>query len=240
MLQFIACAMLALLLGSVGVAGAQDLDAARKGAPAYRLCGACHSLKSGVHLSGPSLADVWGKPAGTNPSYRRYTAALEKAGADIVWDENTLNAWIADPQAMVPGTAMTFRGIPQNDVRANLIEFLRLALAQGGTAKTVTNGLISQSAADGQIPPDLSSVPDRQRIKDIRHCGDAYYITTADGTHGPFWESNVRLKTDTSARGPKPGHPVLLRSGMVGDRVTAVFSGLADLNRTISEQCSTR
>ena len=231
------CAALALLLGQASIASAQNSDAARNGSPAYRLCAACHSLKPGVHLSGPSLADLWGKRAAKDESYGRYTQALKKASADISWDENTLNAWIADPQAMVPGTTMTFRGIKDNQTRSNLIAFLRLALAPGGDAAVVREGLISTHLAEGQIPPDLSLVGDNRRIKDIHHCRDAYYVTTADGAQFPFWETNVRMKTDSSARGPKKGEPVLLSSGMTGDRVSIVFSSLADLKAAIAERC---
>jgi cytochrome c len=232
-----ACAVLAILLGQAGIASAQDSDAARQGAPAYRLCAACHSLKPGVHLSGPSLAEVWGKSAARNESYGRYTEALKKVSPDISWDENTLNAWIADPQTMVPGTTMTFRGIKDNQTRSNLIAFLRLALAPGGDAAVVRDGLVSARLAEGQIPPNLSLVENNQRIKDIHHCRDAYYVTTADGAQFPFWETNVRMKTDSSARGPKKGEPVLLSSGMTGDRVSIVFSSLADLKAAIAERC---
>ena len=231
------CAALALILGFVGIADAQDSDTGRKGAPAYRLCAACHSLKPGVHLSGPSLADVWGKRAAMNESYGRYTEALKKAMPDIVWDENTLNAWIAEPQAMVPGTTMTFRGVKDNQTRSDLVDFLRRALAPGGGDAVVREGLISEHLAEGQIPPNLSSVGDNQRIKNIHHCRDAYYVTTADGAQFPFWETNVRMKTDGSARGPKLGEPVLLSSGMAGDRVSIVFSSLADLKAAIAERC---
>jgi cytochrome c len=188
-----------------------------------------------MHLSGPSLADRWGKRAATVGDYGRYTDVLKKA--DIIWDENTLNAWLADPQAMLPGTTMTFRGIEQNETRANLIAFLRLAMAAGGTARVVKDGLISERMAEGQIPPDLSSLGANQRIKSIRHCRDAFYVTTADSAEFPFWETNVRLKTDTSARGPKSGEPVLLRSGMAGDRVSVVFSSLAEISRLVAEKC---
>ena len=80
---------------------------------------------------------------------------------------------------------------------------MRRAMAEGGSAKVVKDGLISHDSAEGQIPPDLSSVGENQRIKEIRHCRDAYYVTTADGAEFPFWETNVRIKTDTSARGPQ-------------------------------------
>jgi cytochrome c len=71
----------------------------------------------------------------------------------------------------------------------------------------------------------------------IRHCGDAYHVTIADGAKFPFWETNVRLKIDTSPRGPKPGEPVLHRSRMVGDRVSVIFSSLAELRQSIAEKC---
>ena len=122
---------------------------AKNGAAAYRLCATCHSLQPGINLSGPSLADVWGKKAASTDGYGRYTKALKMSG--IVWDENTLNSRLAEPQALVPGTTMTFRGIPQNDTRASLIDFLRVALAQGRHGARSGTRLISPRLADGQV-----------------------------------------------------------------------------------------
>src|SRR6186997_191371 len=136
MWKFLIWAGMALFGVSIGGTNAQE--SAKNGAATYRLCATCHSLQPGVSLSGPSLSKVWGKKAATTDGYGRYTEALKKSG--IVWDENTLNAWLADPQAMVPGTTMTFRGVPQNETRANLIEFLRLALAPDGTARVLKDG----------------------------------------------------------------------------------------------------
>ena len=230
---YIAIAVLVALAGTAKAEGTAEM--VKKGAPAYRLCAACHSLQPGVHLSGPSLAGLWGKKAATISDFGRYTEALKKT--EFHWDEITLNAWIADPQAMVPGTTMTFRGIDKDETRANLIAFLRQALAPGGAATVVADGLIPKSMAEGQIPPDLSSLGANQRIKAIRHCRDAYYVTTADGAEFPFWETNVRIKTDASPRGPKAGEPVLLRSGMAGDRVSVVFSSLAEIGGLVAEKC---
>ncbi|GBF26794.1 cytochrome c2 iso-2 [bacterium MnTg02] len=236
MLKFPVCAAIAVVIGFTGTATAEDAaELAKEGVPAYRLCTACHSLQPGIHLSGPSLADLWGKKAASIESYGRYTEGLKKA--DIVWGADTLNAWLANPQAIVPGTTMTFRGVEKKETRMSLIAFLRQAMAEGGSAKVVKDGLISHDSAEGQIPPDLSSVGENQRIKEIRHCRDAYYVTTADGAEFPFWETNVRIKTDTSARGPQKGEPVLLRSGMAGDRVTVVFSSLAEISLLVAEKC---
>jgi cytochrome c len=194
-----------------------------------------HSLQPGVHLSGPSLANLWGKRVATISDFGRYTDALKKT--EIVWDENTLYAWVADPQAMVPGTTMTFRGVENDKTRADLIAFLRLALSPGGADQVVKDGMLPASMARGQVPPDLSSLGPNQRIAEIHHCHDAYHVTTANGAKFPFWETNVRLKIDTSPRGPRKGEPVLHRSGMVGDRVSIIFSSLADLHGLIAEKC---
>jgi cytochrome c len=236
MFSFSTYAALGALLMLAGSAAAQDsADAVKKGAQAYRICAACHSLQPGVHLSGPSLADRWGKEAGTIADFGRYTEALKTSG--IIWEENSLDAWIANPQAMVPKTTMTFRGVEQAETRSSLIAFLRRALAPGGTKQVVDSGLISRQMAEGPIAEDLSSLGSNQRIREIRHCRDAYYVTTGDGTQFPFWETNVRIKIDTSSRGPKKGEPVLVRSGMAGDRVSVVFANLSDLTALLAEKC---
>jgi cytochrome c len=236
MLKSTVCAAFATLMAFAGPVRAQDqAEMAKKGAPAYRICAACHSLQPGVHLSGPSLAGLWGKKAGTVTGYGRHTKVLRKSG--IVWDEDTLNAWLADPQAMVPGTTMMFRGIEKDETRVNLIAFLRQALAEGGTAKVVKDGLIAKDMAEGQIPPSLKEAGPKQQITAIRHCNDAYHVTTAAGAQYPFWETNVRIKIDTSERGPGQDIPILLRSGMAGDRVSVVFPSLAALKKLMAEKC---
>ena len=232
-LSICAAALLSLMAGE---ARAQDQnEMLKKGAQAYRICAACHSLQPDVHLSGPSLADRWGKEAGTIGDFGRYTEALKKSG--IIWEESSLDGWIAQPQAMIPGTTMTFRGVQDAEVRKNLIAFLREALSTGGAERMVKSGLIAENMATGPMPEDVSSVGDNQRIKEIRHCRDGYYVTTANGAQFPFWETNVRIKIDTSSRGPKKGQAVLVRSGMVGDRASVVFSSLDDVNQLLAEKC---
>ena len=219
---------------SGGSANAQDSP--QRGARAYGVCAACHSLKPGVHLTGPSLANIWGKKAGTVDGFVRYSKALK--AADITWDENTLNAWLADPQALVPGNYMTFRGLKDDKARGDLIGFLRLALAPGGAEAVVEQRLIRAETADGQVPEPVPSVGSDQQVIAIRHCGDTYFITTANGAETPYWELNVRLKTDTGKTGPQPGKPVLLPSGMQGDRVSIVFANPAEISRTVEKRCT--
>lgn len=84
---------------------------------------------------------------------------------------------------------------------------------------------------------DLKRVGKDRRVSAIRHCGDAYHVTTETGRTIPYWEFNLRFKTDSSASGPARGKPVLAPQGMQGDRAQVVFSGLDDLKRFLVERC---
>ncbi|KHL24972.1 cytochrome C [Croceibacterium mercuriale] len=93
----------------------------------FARCSACHTITAGgANLAGPNLAGIHGKGlAQGNPRFG-YTAALLAAGAHgRRWDDATLDAWLADPQGMVPGTSMRFAGIPDPLDRADIIAFLR-------------------------------------------------------------------------------------------------------------------
>jgi cytochrome c len=107
-----------------------------EGAQVFRACAACHSLEPGQHRTGPSLADVFGRRAGTAEGFRRYSPALKEA--DVVWDEATLDPWIADPQAFIPGNRMVFRGLPDAKARADLIAYV--AQAERQTAQAPRGG----------------------------------------------------------------------------------------------------
>lgn len=222
-----------LALGAFGTAKAEGDPKA--GAKSYRACAACHSLEPGVHLTGPSLANLWGKKAGTLQDFVRYSQELRSA--DLVWDENTLNAWLAYPDRLVPGNHMIFPGIEDNKARGDLIAFLKEAMAPGGAKSVVAKGLITKETAMGQRPEPLRDVGADQQVTAIRHCAGTYFVTTADGKERPYWEMNVRLKTDTASTGPTPNQPVIVGAGMMGDRVSIVFADPGEIARTVKSQC---
>jgi cytochrome c len=228
-------ALLACVLASGGISVANADGDAKAGAKNYRACAACHSLEPGVHLTGPSLAGLWGKKAGTLQDFVRYSKELRSAG--LVWDENTLNAWLAYPERLVPGNYMVFRGIEDNKARGDLIAFLKDAMSPGGAKSVVDKGLIRKEAALGQSPEPLHDVGADQQVTAIRHCHGTYFVTTADGKERPYWEMNVRLKTDTAGTGPKPNQPVIVGAGMMGDRVSIVFADPDEIGRTVKAQC---
>ncbi len=225
---------LAGLVVAAGGAVAAEEDA-KRGGEVYRACVACHSLEPGVHLTGPSLAGLWGSAAGKTDSFMRYSQGLKSA--DFAWDEITLNAWVADPRTMVPDTYMVFRGIDDDRARADLIAFLEHAMAPEGAEAVVEQSLVPFEYARGQQPEPLSGAPESVQVSAIRHCGDSYFVTTADGTETPLWESNVRLKVDSRATGPEPGKPVIVGAGMMGDRFSVIFSSIDELERLVEEEC---
>lgn len=224
-----------LLLSGTTLAHAEAIGDPALGARAYRPCAACHSLQPGVHLSGPSLANRWGKPAAAIRDYGRYTDAFK--ALDFVWDASTLDGWLDRPDRVAPGTTMTFRGIENAETRKNLIAFLEIAMGPHGVNKVVAAGLLSKTLAEGRVPPVLKAMPVHQQVTAIRHCGDGYRLTTADGTVRPIWETNLRIKIDTSPRGPTEGKPVLLASGQGGDRFTVVFANVSEIARFIVRNC---
>src|SRR5579872_1560869 len=75
----------------------------------FGTCAACHSLEPNRSMTGPSLADLWDRKAGSLASFPRYSSALKSSG--IVWSDKTLDEWVTDPQHLIPGNEMTFSGI---------------------------------------------------------------------------------------------------------------------------------
>jgi len=90
-------------------------------------CRTCHMVKEGDNRLGPNLYRIIGRLAGSVDDYG-YSSALDNA--DFVWDEETLDRFIANPEQAVPGNNMKpFGGISSKEDRAKIIGFLR---AQGG------------------------------------------------------------------------------------------------------------
>lgn len=214
------------LLCSIAPAAAAE-DDAEAGPRAFRLCTACHSLRPDVNMSGPSLAGIWGRKAGGLPSFPRYSAAL--ASSNVVWNEQTLDAWLADPAGFIPHNLMTIRGITDAKARANMIALLRLAGANGPTGAAVT--------VPETIDPDLKSQSPARQVQGIAFCGDTYRVTTKDGGTRGYWERNLRFETDRSARGPRPGAPVIMPAGMLGDRATVIVSRPEEIGSAVKRAC---
>jgi cytochrome c len=102
-----------------------DADAAR-GELIFQRCYACHSVvPSETSLPGPNLRGIIGRRAGTQPGFR-YSPAMVEAGArGLVWSRKTLDAYVTDPPAFLPGTEMVIPGLRDPQERADLIDYLK-------------------------------------------------------------------------------------------------------------------
>jgi cytochrome c len=118
----VAAAIVVASLAGAGMANAAG-DAAR-GEQKFIACGACHSLKPGVIIVGPSLAGLFGRKAGALTDFR-YSAAMRRSG--ITWTEQTLDAFVGDPQTSVPANRMPYEGMADATDRADLIAYLEKA-----------------------------------------------------------------------------------------------------------------
>jgi cytochrome c len=85
-------------------------------------CRTCHMVKEGDNRLGPNLFKVLGRKAGSLPNYN-YSSAMKEA--DIVWDEDKLDRFIANPDEVVSGNKMKpYGGLTSKDERAKIIAFL--------------------------------------------------------------------------------------------------------------------
>ena len=93
---------------------------ATRGAEIYTRCEACHALE--YSRTGPKHCGVIGRKSGSVPGFD-YSPAMKRA--KLTWDEKTLDRFLADPLRLVPGTTMTYAGIPDPQERADIIAYLR-------------------------------------------------------------------------------------------------------------------
>lgn len=118
-----ACALLLAAHGAHG--GRPGPDALQAAAPppaSFAQCKACHSIdKGGPALVGPNLFGVVDAPGGARPGYA-YSPAMK--AAHVRWDRGKLDAYLADPGALVPGTRMAVPGIKDPAKRREIIDYL--------------------------------------------------------------------------------------------------------------------
>ncbi len=97
-------------------------ELAMQGKRLYLRCQSCHTVDAnGPHLVGPNLHELMDATAGVKEGYA-FSSQLSDSG--LVWDRETLDKWIEAPQQLVPGNKMAFAGLPKEEDRAALIQYL--------------------------------------------------------------------------------------------------------------------
>jgi cytochrome c len=93
-----------------------------RGENSAKKCQACHTFNKGEpNRVGPNLYGVVGRDRGSLPGFN-YSAAMKARGGK--WTVEELNAFLTNPRGSIPGTSMTFAGLPRGSERADVITFL--------------------------------------------------------------------------------------------------------------------
>jgi cytochrome c len=98
-------------------------DAVR-GEARFKECAACHKLDAGANEVGPSLHGLFSRKAGELGDFR-YSPAMKRSG--VSWTAETLDKYLADPQAFIPANRMPYAGLSSASDRADLIAYLQKA-----------------------------------------------------------------------------------------------------------------
>lgn len=96
--------------------------AAAKPPEAFAQCQVCHKIEPGKQSIGPSLAGIYGTKAGDVAGYA-FSPAMKASG--LTWDDATLDMFLTQPMAAVPGTKMVYPGVKDAAQRAEVIAFLK-------------------------------------------------------------------------------------------------------------------
>jgi cytochrome c len=116
-LSIIATALSVICLSSAAYA---DGDAVA-GKSVFNKCAICHSPAPGKNSVGPTLFEIVGRQSASVDGFK-YSDAMK--AANKTWDAATLDVYLTNPKAMVPGTKMVFPGLPNPEDRANVIAYL--------------------------------------------------------------------------------------------------------------------
>jgi cytochrome c len=120
----IAATLPAFILTAAGIARAVETGDPALGKKVFVKCQACHSLEAGKNKVGPTLHGVIGRASGSEADFN-YSDAMKNA--HLTWDPETLDKYLTKPKEVVPGTKMTFPGLPKDKDRADLISYLQQA-----------------------------------------------------------------------------------------------------------------
>lgn len=147
-------------------------DVAKGMAFVQQQCSACHSVNQGGAAGiGPNLYAVMGSTIFQSAGFSYSDAAKAKAKGN--WDYDSMGAWLANPSAYAPGTAMSYAGIKNTQTRADVVAYLRSiaatpvplptpdqvkAATASAAAPAATPAAASSAAAAPAAPPSIDTM----------------------------------------------------------------------------------
>lgn len=116
---------MSLLAGAAPMVASTVTGDAERGAELFRECKLCHQAGRGArHRIGPHLNSILDRAVGSIAGYR-FSRAMRSAGeSGLSWTRETLDAFLADPRAVVPRSRMSYAGMANSQDRADLVAYL--------------------------------------------------------------------------------------------------------------------
>ena len=115
-----------------------------------KICVACHNFKQGgPNLVGPALYGVVGRQQASAPGYT-YSAALKSHRGK--WTYAALNKWLLKPSAYAPGTKMAYAGISNDQIRADVVDYLHTLSTSPEPLPTAADAAAEEKAAAAAAP----------------------------------------------------------------------------------------
>jgi cytochrome c2 len=119
-----------------------------------RKCAACHTFAAGeANKVGPNLWGVVARPIAAHEGYEYSDAMQAYAEEAETWSFDHLNAYLADPKGVVPGTKMAFAGLKDSGERANVIAYLR-SLSDNPEPLSVATTAAAEPEGTTDVPPE--------------------------------------------------------------------------------------
>jgi hypothetical protein len=126
-------------------------------------------------------------------------------------------------------------GIAAPSARAGAAELRKKEGGRGTSAAAADRAPGPKGMKIGLAPQfqNLKEAGPERQVVAIHYHQDTYRVITADGRSTDFWEANLRFKIDSSNTGPLSDKPVILSTGMMGDRASVFFASLAEIGTLI-------
>ena len=117
---------LVALLGSTTLTFAEAGGDPERGEEIFRQCVRCHMVGDGAfNRTGPHLNNIFDRAVAQVEGFRYSSALKEASESGMIWDHETLDAFLTNPRSVIPGTRMSFRGLSEQQDRDDVLAYVR-------------------------------------------------------------------------------------------------------------------